>query len=309
MNKAADTCEANRTQPGISAWLLAARPQTLSAALVPVAVGTATAASEGRFALWPALAALVSAMFIQIGTNFANDLFDFQKGADNEERIGPVRATQSGLITPTQMRSAIGLVFGLAFVVGLYLVFVGGWPILTVGILAILSGLAYTGGPYPLGYHGLGDLFVFIFFGLVAVTGTYYVQALHFSWRAFAFSVPVGLLATAVLIANNIRDIDTDCKAGKLTLAVRIGRERTRVYYACTLALAWLCLLLYWMIGLSNAWILLPWLSAPKGLALVRVVNTKIDGLSLIQALIGTARLGVLFGGLMTLGILVGGPP
>jgi len=248
-------------------------------------------------------------MFIQIGTNFANDLFDFQKGADNEERIGPVRATQSGLITPTQMRSAIGLVFGLAFVVGLYLVFVGGWPILTVGILAILSGLAYTGGPYPLGYHGLGDLFVFIFFGLVAVTGTYYVQALHFSWRAFAFSVPVGLLATAVLIANNIRDIDTDCKAGKLTLAVRIGRERTRVYYACTLALAWLCLLLYWMIGLSNAWILLPWLSAPKGLALVRVVNTKIDGLSLIQALIGTARLGVLFGGLMTLGILVGGPP
>jgi len=289
--------------------MLAARPQTLSAALVPVAVGTAAAASEGGFAFWPALAAFVSATFIQIGTNFANDLFDFQKGADTEERIGPIRATQSGLITPMQMRSAIGIAFGLAFVVGLYLVYVGGWLILTVGVLAILSGLAYTGGPYPLGYHGLGDLFVFIFFGLVAVTGTHYVQALHFSWRAFAFSLPVGLLATAVLIANNIRDIDTDCKAGKLTLAVRMGRERTRVYYACTLALAWLCLPLYWLTNLTNAWILLPWLSVPKGLALVRVVNSKDDGLSLIQALVGTARLGVLFGGLMTLGILLGGAP
>jgi 1,4-dihydroxy-2-naphthoate octaprenyltransferase len=293
-------------RPTLSTWILAARPQTLSTALVPVAVGSASAFSEGGFQPLVALVALFSAMWIQIGTNFANDLFDFQKGADTEERIGPVRATQSGLVTPGQMRVAVITAFAIAFFSGLYLVYIGGWVILVIGVLSILAGLAYTGGPYPLGYHGLGDLFVFLFFGLVAVTGTHYVQTLSFSTHALAFSVPVGLLATAVLIVNNIRDIDTDAKAGKRTTVVRMGRERARIYFALTLLGAWLCLPVFWVTGISTVWILLPTVMTSKATAIIKVVATHTDGPNLIAALIETARLGVFFGLLMTLGIVCG---
>ncbi len=294
-------------RPTLSTWILAARPQTLSTALVPVAVGSATAFVEGGFRPLPALVALFSAMWIQIGTNFANDLFDFEKGADNEERIGPVRATQSGLVTPGQMRAAVITAFAIAFLSGLYLVYIGGWVILAIGVLSILAGLAYTGGPYPLGYHGLGDLFVFIFFGIVAVTGTNYVQTLTFSPLALAYSLPVGLLATAVLIVNNIRDIDTDAKAGKRTTAVRLGREKTRLYFALTILAAWICLPLYiWGLKISPVWILLPTAVTSKAAAVIKVVQTHTDGPNLIAALIETARLGVFFGLLLALGIVCG---
>jgi 1,4-dihydroxy-2-naphthoate octaprenyltransferase len=293
-------------RPTLSTWVLAARPQTLSTALVPVAVGSASAFSEGGFHALPAFVALFSAMWIQIGTNFANDLFDFQKGADTEERIGPVRATQSGLVTPGQMRAAVITAFAIAFFSGLYLVYIGGWVILAIGVLSILAGLAYTGGPYPLGYHGLGDLFVFIFFGLVAVTGTHYVQTLSFSPRALALSVPIGLLATAVLIVNNIRDIDTDAKAGKRTMAVRLGRQNTRIYFALTLLGAWICLPLFWALGITDVWILLPTVMTSKAAAIIKIVATHTDGPNLIAALVETARLGVFFGLLMALGIVCG---
>src|SRR5690606_23925593 len=185
-------------------------------------------------------AALICALLIQIGTNFANDVFDYQKGTDTQERTGPLRVTQAGLLTPRQVFRGMCLVFGLAFLIGLYLIAVGGWPILVIGLLSILSGIAYTGGPYPLGYHGLGDLFVFIFFGPVAVCGTYYVQALEWSWLALISSVPVGLLSVAILIVNNYRDRHTDVKAGKRTLAVRLGGKLTRWQYGLTLALAYI---------------------------------------------------------------------
>lgn len=272
-----------------------------------MAVGSATAFVEGGFAPLAALVALFSAMWIQIGTNFANDLFDFEKGADNEGRIGPVRATQSGLVTPRQMRIAVITAFAIAFFSGLYLVYIGGWIILAIGVVSILAGLAYTGGPYPLGYHGLGDLFVFVFFGLVAVTGTHYVQTLSFSWLAVAYSVPVGLLATAVLIVNNIRDIDTDAEAGKRTIAVRLGRKYTRTYFALTVLGAWVCLPLYiWVFEISPVWILLPTVMTSKAAAIIKVVATHTDGPNLIAALIETARLGVYFGLLLTLGIVCG---
>src|SRR5579883_518000 len=191
------------------AWLQAARPATLPAAFVPVVVGTAAAPGHGTLRPWSFLAALVAALLIQIGTNFANDLFDFQKGADTTERLGPRRISQSGLVTLHQVALATYFTFGLAVLVGLYLVAVSGWSILVVGILSILCGVAYTGGPWPLGYHGLGDVFVFLFFGLVAVVGSAFVQTNTITPLAIAAAVPVGFLVTAILVVNNLRDIDT----------------------------------------------------------------------------------------------------
>ena len=212
------------TSPRLSVWILAARPKTLWASVSPVIVGAAVAFRDGRFH-WPsALAALLGAVFIQSGTNFANDLFDHLRGADTPDRTGPVRVTQSGLATPRQVRTAMIVMFGLAFLVGVYLVTRGGWPIVTVGLLSIAAGILYTGGPFPFGYHGWGDAFVFVFFGPVAVVGTYYVQTLTTTPTAWLASIPMGALATAILIVNNMRDIDTDARAGKRTLAVRLGR-------------------------------------------------------------------------------------
>jgi len=296
------------SQPVISparAWLLAARPKTLPAALAPVLVGTALAFHDGAFALLPALAALLGALLLQIGSNFANDYFDFFKGADTHERLGPVRVTASGLITPGQLRWGMVAVFGLAALDGLYLIQVGGWPILAVGVASILAALLYTGGPFPFGYYGLGDLFVFIFFGLVAVCGTYYVQALTLTGSVVLAAVPPGLLITAILVVNNLRDIETDAKAGKRTLAVMLGRTGTRGEYRILLALAYLLPLLLWLANGYSFLVLLPWLTAPLAYRLLQETSTKVDGPALNAALAGTARLSLLFSLLLAAGLAI----
>jgi 1,4-dihydroxy-2-naphthoate octaprenyltransferase len=287
------------------AWAQAARPATLPAAIVPVAVGTAVAIRSGEFHLLPCLVTLAAAMLIQIGTNFANDLFDFQKGADTAARLGPARVTQSGLISVKEVARATLITFGLSVLAGIYLVTVGGWPILLVGIAAIVAGVCYTGGPWPLGYHGLGDVFVFIFFGLVAVVGTYYVQAGTVSGRALAASIPVGLLCTAIIIVNNVRDIDTDRAAGKRTLAVRIGRAATSAEYRIVVGLAYVVPLALWL-GRAGSWLFwLPWLTAPIAWRLARIVSLAADGPRLNSALKSTGRLHLLFGALFALSLIV----
>src|SRR5256886_5690397 len=213
------------------AWLMAARPATLPAAVAPVLVGTAVAVHVRHFRPLPFLAALVAAALIQIGTNFANDLFDYHKGADTTARLGPVRVTQSGLISARAVGYATTLTFGAAVLVGLYLVTVGGLPILLIGLASIAAAILYTGGPWPLGYHGLGDVFVFIFFGLVATCGTVYAQALFVPAEAWLAGAAVGSAATAILVVNNLRDRQTDAKVGKNTLAVKLGAKASRVEY------------------------------------------------------------------------------
>jgi 1,4-dihydroxy-2-naphthoate octaprenyltransferase len=283
--------------------MMAARPPTLPAAVVPVLVGSAAAYRLG-FQPLAFLAALLAAVLIQIGTNFANDYFDFHKGADTAERLGPVRVTQSGLIPPETVRAAMVLVFGLAALVGLYLVFVGGWPILLIGLLSIAAGVLYTGGPYPLAYHGLGDLFVFIFFGLVAVCGTAYLHVGAVPAAAWFAALPVALIVTAIIVVNNLRDIDTDRLANKRTLAVLLGRRATRVEYLLLVAGAYLLLLGGPLLSLSSAWVLLPWLSLPLAVSMIRTVFRE-QGRPLNRALGGTGRLHMLFGLLLTVGLLL----
>lgn len=289
-----------------SVWLLASRPATLPAAVVPVVVGTAAAWTQGAFRPLAFAAALFSSLCIQVGTNFANDLFDFRKGADTAERLGPTRVTQAGLLTPRQVARATAVLFGLAFLSGLYLVAVGGWPILLIGLLGIAAGILYTGGPWPLGYHGLGDLFTFLFFGVIAVWGTHYVHT--GVWEPFAFflSLPVACLVTAILVVNNLRDIATDRAAKKMTLAVRMGKRWTKVYYAALVAAAFVLPLLYWTAGRMTATALLPWLAAPFAAGPLRTV-LKEEGRALNAALKGTGRLHLVFGLLYAVALLVQG--
>jgi 1,4-dihydroxy-2-naphthoate octaprenyltransferase len=224
--------------PRLSVWIMAARPKTLWASVAPVIVGTAVAYRDG-LAHWPsAVAALFGAIFIQIGTNFANDLFDHLRGADTPDRQGPMRVTQAGLVSPTQIRNAMILVFAISLVIGIYLAMRGGWPIVAIGLCSIAAAILYTGGPYPFGYHGWGDFFVFVFFGPVAVVGTYFVQSHTTTPTVWLASVPMGALATAILIVNNMRDIATDRRAGKRTLAVRLGRIGSIGEYALMLTLS-----------------------------------------------------------------------
>ena len=206
-------------------WLLAARPRTLPAAIAPVLVGTALAGSEGTFRVLPFVAALVGSVFIQIGTNLSNDYSDARRGADTEDRLGPVRVTAGGLMPPRRVLVGTYVAFGVAVAAGLYLAAVSGWQLLVVGAASILAGVLYTGGPRPYGYEGLGELFVFLFFGVVAVAGSYFVQTEELRWEAVALGVPVGLLAAAILVVNNVRDIDTDRRADKRTLAVKLGQR------------------------------------------------------------------------------------
>jgi 1,4-dihydroxy-2-naphthoate octaprenyltransferase len=289
----------------IQTWILASRPKTLPAAAAPVVVGTAVAISEGVFSLWPAIAALLGALLIQIGTNLANDVFDFKKGADTTERLGPLRVTQAGLLTPNQVMSGMWVTFGLAVMVGFYLVYVGGWPIVLIGVFSILSGIAYTGGPFPLGYNGLGDLFVFIFFGLVAVCGTYYVQAGEVSMAVVWSSIPVGLLATAILVVNNLRDIATDRASGKKTLAVLFGRGAAQTEYFLLAGGAYLVPLIMAGAGISKFGVLLSWLSLPLLVPLIRLIRHE-KGRTLNKALAGTARLELVYSLLFSLGLIVG---
>lgn len=241
----------------LSVWILAARPKTLWASVAPVIVGTAVAFRDG-LVHWPsAIAALFGAILIQIGTNLANDLFDHQRGTDTPDRLGPLRVTQSGLATPAQVRNAMILVFSLAFLIGIYLVSRGSWPIVWVGVFSIAAAILYTGGPYPFGYYGWGDFFVFIFFGPVAVVGTYYVQTFTTTPAVWLSSIPMGALATAILVINNLRDIDTDRRAGKKSMAVRLGRFGSIGEYAFMLLLAIATPLAMLLMGTAGIWLLL----------------------------------------------------
>lgn len=287
----------------LAAWVLALRPRTLPVSLAPVVVGTAVAHQLHGLRPGPALAAAVGALLLQIGSNFANDVFDFEKGADTEARIGPPRATQLGLLTPRAMKRGMLVVFGLAILVGLYLTSVAGPAILAIGAVSIATAIAYTGGPWPLGYHGLGDLAVFVFFGLVAVTGTCFVQLGHVPWLAVLASVPVGTLATAILVVNNLRDVETDRVAGKRTLAVRLGPEGARAEWSLLVGSAYLLAGLPWLVFGTSPWVLLPWLTAPLALSLARVIHAEPSGPALNEALAGTAKLTLGFALLFAAGL------
>jgi 1,4-dihydroxy-2-naphthoate polyprenyltransferase len=290
---------------GVNRWLLAARIPTLPAAAVPVVVGTAVGAGLSTFAPGPFLGALAAALLIQIGTNFANDYSDHARGADTVERLGPTRATSSGLIAPEAMKRASILTFALAAVIGLYLIYVGGWPILIIGVLSILFGLAYTGGPFPLAYNGLGDIFVFIFFGLVAVTGSAYLQTGAFNGVAVAAAVPIGLLITAILVVNNLRDIETDERAGKQTLAVLIGEQATRGQYCGFLVTAYIFSLGFWLVDAAGPWVMLSWLALPLGIGLMRQVAGGLTGRPLNGVLKLTGVHLLLFGIPFAIGFLL----
>ena len=286
-------------------WLVAARPRTLPAAVAPVVVGTALAASEGVFRPLVLVAALVGSVFIQIGTNLSNDYSDARRGADTDDRLGPVRVTSGGLLPPRRVLVGTYVAFGLAALAGAYLVTVAGWQLLVVGAVSILAGVLYTGGPRPYGYEGLGELFVFLFFGVVAVVGSYFAQTRHLSGEAFALSVPVGLLAAGILLVNNVRDVDTDRRAGKRTLAVKLGRERAAGLYAGALVAAYLVPLVLWLAGAFSAWILLPLVTAPLAVPVARTVLARTDGPSLNAALGRTGGLLALFSLLLAAGVLV----
>lgn len=284
---------------------MAARPRTLPAAVAPVLVGTALAGFAGVFHPLRFVAALVGAVFIQVGTNLSNDYSDARRGADTEDRLGPVRVTAGGLVPPRRVLVATYLAFGVAVLAGVYLIVVAGWQLLLVGAASILAGVLYTGGPRPYGYEGLGEVFVFLFFGIVAVAGSYFVQARHLEWEAFALAVPVGLLAASILIVNNVRDIDTDRRAGKRTLAVRLGRRRTRNLYSGAVYAAYLPALLTWLAGPLTAWVLLPTITLPLAVRLVRQVRNRTDGPSLNQALARTGMLQLAFCALLAGGLLL----
>ncbi len=286
-------------------WMLATRPKTLPAAAAPVVVGTAAAFADGKFSIGPALAALLGALLLQIGSNLANDVFDYKKGADTSARLGPTRVTQAGFLSPGQVLTGMWLTFGLAAVIGLYLIWVGGWPIIAIGVLSIAAAIAYTGGPFPLGYHGLGDVFVFIFFGLAAVCGTYYVQAGTVSRLAWLAAVPVGGLIVNILVVNNLRDIESDRAAGKRTLAVRLGARGAQIEYLLWLAVAYAVPPALWLFGLTSGWMLLTWLSLPAALPPTRLILQQ-QGRVLNQALAGSARFALIYSLLFSAGLLFG---
>jgi len=286
-------------------WLMAARPKTLPVGLAPVLVGTALADTAGVFHPLRFVAALLGALFIQVGANLSNDYSDARRGADAEDRLGPVRVTAGGLVPPRQVLIATYVTFGLAILCGAYLIAVAGWQLLLVGAASIVAGVLYTGGPRPYGYEGLGELFVFLFFGIVAVAGSFFVQTEELVWEAFALAVPVGLLASAVLVVNNVRDLETDRRAGKRTLAVRLGRERTRSLYAAMVYAAFLLSPVTWIFGPLDPWMLLPFLAIPLAAPIVRTVRSRTDGPSLNEALARTGQLELLFCVLLSAGILL----
>jgi len=285
-------------------WVMAARLRTLPAAIAPVLVGTSIAIQRGVFHPGAFAAALLGALFIQIGTNLANDYSDAKRGADAEDRVGPVRVTAGGLVPPRQVLVATYVTFGLAVVCGLYLVAVAGIELLFVGIASIAAGVLYTGGPKPYGYEGLGELFVFLFFGIVAVTGSAFAQLEAWPWQAFVLAVPIGLLASAILVVNNVRDMDSDRRAGKRTLAVRLGRERGRLIYALMVYGAYVVAPVPWFAGALSPWLLLPWLTLPLAVRLVRIVRRHADGPTLNEALAQTGMLQLAFGLLLSAGVL-----
>ncbi len=290
----------------LDVWIKAARPRTLPAALAPVAVGTCLAAGPANtFKPLVLLATIVGALFIQIGTNLSNDYSDARRGADTEDRLGPVRVTAGGLVPPSYVLYATWIAFGIAALAGVYLVIEAGWELILIGAASIIAGVLYTGGPRPYGYVGLGEIFVFLFFGVVAVTGSYFVQTTEFAWEAVALSVPVGLLACAVLMVNNTRDMDTDRRAGKNTLAVRLGRQRMRTVYSLTLIISFVLVPVIWLITGLTPWINLALLAFPLVPPLARTIRERTDGAALNKALGDTARLELVFCVLLSVGLLL----
>ncbi len=288
----------------IARWLLAIRPRTLPAAASPVLVGTAAAAAEQGMRFYPAVAAFAGAILLQIGVNLANDYFDFVKGVDTDERLGPVRVTQSGLITPSEILAGMFLVFFLALWAGVYLVVEGGWIVAAIGVSSILAALLYSGGPYPLASHGLGDFFAFLFFGPIAVCGTFFVQALRLNLTCMLLSLPIGFLVAAILVVNNLRDIPTDVKVGKRTLAVILGSRFARFEYTILITLAFGTPALLFLLGIVQAWALIPLVAAPRALKLIRSVKT-LSGSGLNRLLAETALLTLLFSLLLSIGLIV----
>jgi 1,4-dihydroxy-2-naphthoate polyprenyltransferase len=290
---------------GFRIWVMAARLRTLPAAVAPVLVGTALSWTDRDLRVGGFVAALVGAIFIQVGTNLSNDYSDARRGADTEDRLGPVRVTAGGLVPPRQVLVATYVSFGAAVLCGVYLVYLAGPILLAIGAASILAGVLYTGGPRPYGYEGLGEVFVFAFFGIVAVSGSYYVQAEQVTWEAFVLAVPVGLLASSILVVNNVRDIESDRRAGKRTLAVRLGRERARTLYALMVYGAFVSAPAPWVAGELSAWLLLPLVLLPAGFALTRTVRDHADGPTLNLALARTGMLQLGFCVLLSAGLLL----
>jgi 1,4-dihydroxy-2-naphthoate octaprenyltransferase len=286
----------NRDLSRFRIWLLAIRPKTLPAGIVPVVIGAVLAYETGIFHTAAFLFALAGSILIQIGANFANDLFDYLKKSDDSERVGPLRVTQAGLVSPAQMKVAIFVVFFLAFLVGIYLVYRGGMPIVIIGLASILFGILYTGGPYPLGYFGLGDILVLIFYGPVAVCGTYYVITLDFNSTVLLAGIPPGMLATAILTVNNLRDIDNDRRTGKRTLAVRFGRSFARFEYVLMLSGAALFPILIYLVDGAHKWSMVSATILIPGAAAARSILTQTSGPVLNRVLAETSRLTALYG-------------
>ncbi len=284
------------TNPSIyKKWWLAIRPRTLPASIAGVVTGIGVAVFEDSFRPGPALAALGVGVLLQIASNLANDVFDYEKGTDTSERLGPTRVTQAGMLSPSQVKTGLAVVVGIAVLLGIYLVFQAGWPVIAIGLAAIISAILYTGGPFPLGYYGLGDLFVFLFFGLAAVCGTYFVQARTVSPAALWMAVPVGLLVVNLLVVNNLRDIPTDKKAGKFTMAIWLGEYYSRVEYVILEIIAYGIVLLMVWIGRLPIWALASWFSIPWAVKTTRIVISQ-NGKELNPALAGTSQLAMFLG-------------
>jgi len=285
-----------------STWILASRPKTLWAAISPVIIGTAMAYGEGKAHFLSAGLAGLSAIFIQIGTNFANDYFDFFKGADQEGRLGPTRVTQAGLVKPETMKIATILVFSMAVLCGVFLMWRGGWPIITIGALSILFGILYTAGPYPLGYNGLGDIFVLVFFGIVAVGGTYYVQTLEINYLVLLAGLSPGLFSMAILTVNNLRDVKTDLKAGKLTLAVRFGENFARWEYLASVLIACIVPIVLFFVTSSHLYALAASLVFVAAIPSIKTVFEKKSGEIFNHVLATTGKLLLIYSILFSLG-------
>ncbi len=285
-------------------WGLAVRLRTLPAAAAGVITGSALAWYDGYFRFDAALACLLTAILLQIGSNLANDVFDYERGTDTAERAGPLRVTQAGLLTSSQVKMGMLVVFGLAGLCGLYLAWLGGWPIILLGIAAIVSAIAYTGGPFPLGYYGMGDVFVFLFFGLASVAGTYYVQAGFVSTAAWWMAVPPGLIITAILVVNNLRDLENDRKAGKHTMAVILGEKGARTEYWICMAVAYLVMPLAAGLNIIPWLSLITWASLPLAIRTARIVFTQ-KGRPLNAALAGTGQVALFFSILFWIGLLL----
>jgi 1,4-dihydroxy-2-naphthoate octaprenyltransferase len=288
-------------------WVQAARPRTLPAAIAPVLVGTAAAWNwYGSLPRWGAfLAALVGSIFIQIGTNLANDYSDARRGADTADRLGPVRVTSAGLVTPQRVLTATWVAFAVAVACGIYLAIVAGWVILVVGAASIAAGVLYTGGPRPYGYAGLGEVFVFLFFGLVAVNGSYYVQLEQLDALPLGLSISVGFLATAIIVVNNVRDLETDRRAGKMTSAVRMGRANAVNLYRMLIGAAFVLLPFSLWAGEASALPLIGLLAAPLAIKPIRTMETRTDGPALNGVLAATGGLLAVYSLLVTAGLLI----